>query len=222
MKYQVVESFSSVKGEGVKAGELAYFVRFAGCNLNCSYCDTKWANTADVAFQWQTKEQIYENIKASGIKNVTLTGGEPLLQKGIEVLLDFLDQDDQIEVEIETNGSVDLAMFKKQAYKQIVFTMDYKLEGSQMEKHMYLPNLNALTKEDVVKFVVSTSKELEHVVRIIEEYALIEKCHILLSPVYGKIEPLEIVDFMKARQLNGVRVQLQMHKIIWNPEERGV
>ncbi|GAU76704.1 putative 7-carboxy-7-deazaguanine synthase QueE [Fusibacter sp. 3D3] len=222
MKYQVVESFSSINGEGLKAGELAYFIRFAGCNLNCSYCDTKWANAADVDFEWQTKAQIYKKIKAAGIKNVTLTGGEPLLQKGIKDLLSFLDQDEQIEVEIETNGSIDLALFKAQGYKRIAFTMDYKLEGSQMEAHMYLANFTALTKDDVLKFVISSPKELEQVAEIVRDYELIDRCHILLSPVYGKIEPLQIVDFMKAKQLNGVRVQLQLHKIIWNPDERGV
>jgi len=222
MKYKVVETFISINGEGMKAGELAYFIRFAGCNLNCSYCDTKWANVADVDFQWQTQEQIYEKIKATGIKNVTLTGGEPLLQNGMMALLSFLDQDDKIEIEIETNGSIDLALFKKQGYKHVSFTMDYKLAGSQMESQMVLPNLNVLTKEDVVKFVISNPNELEEVAKIIQDHELAERCHILLSPVYGKIEPLQIIDFMKAKRLNEVRVQLQLHKIIWHPDERGV
>lgn len=113
MNFKVVEKFISVNGEGLKAGELAVFIRFAGCNLNCSYCDTMWANEHDVEYELMNEYEIYEYIKGTGIRNVTLTGGEPLLQKGLEALLEILFDDKDIEVEIETNGSIDLEFCDK-------------------------------------------------------------------------------------------------------------
>lgn len=222
MKYKVVESFVSINGEGMKVGELAHFIRFAGCNLECSYCDTKWANEEDVDFVWMREEEIYRIIKKEGIKNITLTGGEPLLQDNIKELLAFLDKDETIEIEIETNGSIDLTPFKSQSFEHVSFTMDYKLEDSQMESRMFIGNLNQLSKKDIVKFVVSSEKELEKVYQIIDAYKLTEKCSVLLSPVYGLIEPERIVTFMKDKRMNGVKMQLQLHKIIWDPMERGV
>lgn len=86
-KYKVVERFVSINGEGQRAGELAVFIRFAGCNLNCSYCDTKWANAADVPYEELSAEELYDYIKRTEIKNVTLTGGEPLIAEDIDKLL---------------------------------------------------------------------------------------------------------------------------------------
>ena len=110
--YNVVEKFVSINGESKFAGQLAVFIRFRGCNLNCVYCDTKWANTADAPAEQMTKEEIYDYIKSTGVRNVTLTGGEPLLQKGIQELLEYLAKDKNIRIEIETNGSVDIKMIR--------------------------------------------------------------------------------------------------------------
>lgn len=85
MNYRVVEIFESINGEGKKAGQLAIFIRFQRCNLNCSYCDTRWANREDAPYVTMNEDEIYERVIASGIKNVTITGGEPLLQENIEV-----------------------------------------------------------------------------------------------------------------------------------------
>lgn len=90
MKYKVVEKFVSINGEGTCAGQLAVFIRFQGCNLNCSFCDTKWANEQDAPFTWMTEQEIYEYIKETGVVNVTLTGGEPLKREGISALLELL------------------------------------------------------------------------------------------------------------------------------------
>ena len=79
--YKVVEIFSSINGEGTRAGQLAVFIRMQGCNLNCAYCDTKWANEADARFRWTSTEEIVELLRTMEIKNVTITGGEPLLQR---------------------------------------------------------------------------------------------------------------------------------------------
>lgn len=225
--FHVAELFSSINGEGIKAGQLAVFVRFAGCNLNCSYCDTVWANQKDTPYTLMGEQDILRYIQAAGIQNVTLTGGEPLLREGMEELLRALLSDKSLSVEIETNGSIRLDKVQKlagqeEALGRLSFTMDYKLPQSGMESAMCLENMEILQQKDTVKFVCSDRRDLEKAEEIICFYGLTERCHVYLSPVFGKIAPADIVEFMKDRKLNGVNLQLQLHKFIWNPEERGV
>ena len=220
MSFKVVEIFESINGEGMRAGELAVFVRMKGCNLSCNYCDTMWANESDCEFEEMTADQIVERVKESGIKNVTLTGGEPLLQKDADKLLELFSNEKDIRVEIETNGSVNLSPFLK--YENTSFTMDYKLPDSDMEKYMDLENFKILRKKDTLKFVASSVNDLKKAKEIIEKYDLVGRVNIIFSPVFGKIELTDIVDFLKCNKLNDVRMQLQMHKFIWAPEERGV
>ncbi len=220
-EFRVVEKFVSINGEGTKAGQLAVFVRFAGCNLNCSYCDTKWANRADVEYEPMNEFEIYDYIKTTGVKNVTLTGGEPLLQDGIEKLLKILSSDKNIRVEIETNGSVYIGQYRDIS-DNMMFTVDYKLAGSGMESRMCLDNFEEIALTDTVKFVVSDMDDLARANDIIKEYALADRCHVYISPVFGQIEPEDIVNFMIENKLNDVNLQLQMHKIIWDPDKRGV
>ena len=218
---KVVEKFVSINGEGSKAGQLAVFIRFAGCNLDCVYCDTKWANEKDVSYSEMSKEEIYEYIKNTDVKNITVTGGEPLLQDGIYEFLEYLSLDKELSVEIETNGSVDISLFKK-IDNTPSFTMDYKLDYSKMEKKMFLDNLKKLDKRDVIKFVSGSQKDLEILKNIVEKYNLIERTKVYVSPVFGAIEPSVIVDWMIDNNLNGMNLQIQMHKIIWDPEKKGV
>lgn len=220
MKYEIAEIFQSINGEGMKAGELAAFIRLKGCNLHCSYCDTMWANTADAPYTEMDEDEIISNVKQYHIKNVTVTGGEPLFRKGIGKLLKRLVKEGFL-VEVETNGSVSLREFSPIS-PNISFTMDYKLPDSGMEENMCIGNFALLTKKDTVKFVVSGKKDLERAYEITEQYSLEEKCHVLLSPAFGEIEPEEIIDFMKARHWIGARLQIQMHKVIWDPKKRGV
>lgn len=220
-KFQVVETFVSINGEGRRAGELAVFIRFKGCNLNCSYCDTKWANEQDAAYRWMSEEDIYEYVKQTGVRNVTLTGGEPLLRPEMDTLLTKLLGDSRLRVEIETNGSVDLTPFAKLPFRPS-FTMDYKLAGSGMEDKMNRKNFSLLTPKDTVKFVVGSRQDLEKSAQVIEEEKLLGRTAIYFSPVFGKIEPEEIVNFLMERKLNDVRVQLQLHKFIWDPDRKGV
>lgn len=219
--YRVVEKFISINGESLKAGELSCFIRFAGCNLNCGYCDTKWANEKNVSYQTMTEQEIYGYIKDMGITNVTLTGGEPLLQDHIEELLRLLAADPVLSVEIETNGSIPLAPYINIS-DRIVFTMDYKSPSSGMEDHMCLENFGLLRKQDVVKFVVLDRNDLNKMKEIIEIYDLTERLTVYVSAVFGKIKPEEIVSYMTEYRLNKVRLQLQMHKYIWEPDRRGV
>lgn len=219
--YKVVETFLSINGEGTKAGQLAFFIRFAGCNLACEYCDTKWANAPDVAYTEMSAETLYECVKKSGSSNVTITGGEPLLQKNIGDLLALLCRDPMLYVEVETNGSIPLGTFLS-IPERPSFTMDYKLSKSGMEDRMCLENLPLLTKKDTVKFVCGCREDLDRACEITREYHLVDSTNVYLSPVFGAIEPSEMVEYMKENKLLGVTLQLQMHKVIWDPNERGV
>ncbi len=221
MVYKVVETFISINGEGQHAGELALFIRFAGCNLNCNYCDTRWANQPDVVYQEMTETEIKALVTDSGVRNVTLTGGEPLLQPGMYQLLETMGSLPDIRIEIETNGSVDIEPYMT-LIRRPAFTLDYKLPGSGMEAGMNMENYRYLTKEDTVKFVISDKTDLMRAREIIEQYQLEGRCGIYYSPVFGRIRPAEIVDDMIEHRLNGVHMQLQMHKFIWDPEQRGV
>lgn len=217
---RVVEKFISINGEGTRAGELAVFVRFQGCNLNCSYCDTAWANEPGQPYTQESPEEICRFIVSTGVRNVTLTGGEPLLQEEMQRLLSLLSGQDGVRLEIETNGSVSLRPYCEDA--RPAFTMDYKLPSSGFEGQMNCENFSLLQASDTVKFVVGTNEDLGRALEIIREYDLTRQCHVYLSPVFGKIEPEQIVDFMKEHMLNDVRIQLQLHKLIWDPEKRGV
>lgn len=219
--YNVAETFLSINGEGTRAGQLAFFIRFTGCNLSCSYCDTQWASAPDAPCTPMTEEEIYIAIKESGTSNVTITGGEPLLQEDVHSLLAFLCRDPQLYVEVETNGSIPLHPFRD-IPERPSFTMDYKLPGSGMEQAMCLENFSILSRKDTVKFVCGSRDDLIRAKEIMDEYGLIDRTHVYLSPVFGRIEPAEMVEFMKQHRLNGVNLQLQMHKFIWDPNAKGV
>ncbi|MDE6540298.1 MAG: putative 7-carboxy-7-deazaguanine synthase QueE [Ruminococcus sp.] len=218
--FPVAEKFVSINGEGKRAGELAVFIRFRGCNLKCSYCDTMWANSGNCSAEMMSVEDIVEYINEEGVTNVTLTGGEPLLQKNINVLVESLMKNNH-NVEIETNGSISIKELSQRSYRPD-FTIDYKLPSSDMENFMLTENYDYLTKSDVVKFVAGSLVDLKKTAEIIEKFSLTEKCLVYISPVFNKINPDGIVEFMKLKHLNKVRLQLQLHKFIWNPDERGV
>lgn len=217
---KVAETFFSINGEGPRAGELAVFVRFQGCNLRCSYCDTRWANEPDCPTEDRTPEEITRQILDSGIRNVTLTGGEPLLQPDMPRLLALLTRQPSLRVEIETNGAVDLAPFC--GPDRPVFTMDYKLPSSGCESAMRTENFAWLAAEDTVKFVCGSRADLDRAAELIQSHRLCRRCHVYLSPVFGAIAPADMVDYLLSHRLNDVRLQLQMHKFIWDPDKRGV
>lgn len=214
----VNEIFGSIDGEGIRAGELASFVRLAGCNLMCSYCDTKYALEKNAGTEMSVSD-IVKKLDEIGIKNVTLTGGEPLKHENIDLLINSLISSNY-KVNIETNGSVDIEKY----LGRCLITMDYKCPSSNMEQAMNLDNLEKLEENDVLKFVVNEI-DLETVKKILKNYNI--KSYVYISPIYQKIELPKIVDFMKKCNLEGVdmskvRMQIQMHKVIWNPDMRGV
>lgn len=216
----VVEKFISINGEGAHAGELAVFIRFRSCNLSCSYCDTCWANTENAPAEYESVEELAAWVAETEVRNVTLTGGEPLLQKECGALAELLIKNG-CRVEIETNGSISLERLASAEYRPI-FTMDYKLPSSGMEEFMCIDNFRLLGCHDTVKFVSGSIADLEKAAELIDKYRLTQRCHVYISPVFGEIDPVDIVEFMEEHKMNGVRLQLQLHKFIWEPTRRGV
>ena len=225
--YKVAEKFVSINGESRLAGELAVFIRLLGCNLNCTYCDTAWAIPGDGPCELMNLDEIIEYVEGTGVKNVTITGGEPLLQPGLENLIQELISRNH-KVEIETNGAISIKGLREIAdnyslTSQLSVTLDYKCPISGMEEFMLPENYDYLRKYDTVKFVVGDRTDLERAKKIIERYRLVEReIAVYLSPVFGSIASAEIVEYMIEHKMNGVRNQLQQHKFIWDPDKRGV
>ena len=217
--YKVNEIFLSIDGEGVRTGLPTVFIRLYGCNLKCSYCDTRYS-CENSEYKLMPLMDILEQVLSYGVPRVTLTGGEPLIHEGVKDLINSLVVNG-IEVNIETNGAVDLEDFWEYKYNsKVIFTMDYKCASSGMEDKMKLWNLKLLQPKDVIKFVVSNYNELEKMEYILKESEC--KARPYVSPVFDKIEPKELVEYILDNKLNNVKVQVQLHKIIWNPNMRGV
>ena len=217
--YKVNEIFLSIDGEGYRTGLPVVFIRLYGCNLNCSYCDTRYS-CEQQEYKEMSLYDILAQVLSYEVPRVTLTGGEPLIHPGVKDLITSLVAND-IEVNIETNGAVDLDEFIEFKYNsKVVFTMDYKCKSSGMEEKMILSNLVFLQPKDVIKFVVSNYNEMEEMEYILEASKC--KAQAYVSPVFGAIEPKELVEYILDNKLNNVKVQVQLHKIIWEPTKRGV
>lgn len=215
----VVEIFDSIDGEGKRAGQLTTFIRFGTCNLRCNWCDTPYAQTNE-----ETREMSVAEIMAHSLyRNITLTGGEPLIQEGINDLIGHLLYAGH-NVNIETNGSVDIMPFYKKQPNRLLsnlfFTMDYKLPSSGMMDKMLGSNIEKLAQDDIIKFVVEDENDL-HTALAVNDFNTI-RAKKYLSPVFGKITPVEIVDFMKEHKMEDWILQLQLHKLIWDMKKRGV
>lgn len=217
MTIPIIEIFNSIEGEGIRAGKLCTFIRVAGCNLRCSFCDTTYSYEGGVQ---QTVEQILDQVKQLECPLITVTGGEPLLQK--EVVNELIPQLLKLKynVNIETNGSIDIETIDYRFDPNLMFTVDWKSPSSGMSDKMNSNNLKATHIKDVLKFVVGSQEDLEAMLSVINDNNI--KAQIFVSPVFGKIQMSNIVKFMQDNKLNNVRLQCQLHKIIWNPEKRGV
>lgn len=231
---QINEIFSSIDGEGIRTGCPVTFIRSFGCNLRCSYCDTMYAvqpeNEEDLAnaFTVMTVEEIVAKCEELGNYRITFTGGEPLIQKDAPELVAAL-LEKGFEVNIETNGAVNLKEFNDQLVDvltddslldDLIYTLDYKCPTSGMEDKMIMENIDYLNDTDVLKFVVGSQEDLDSMKRVVDQYT--PECYIFVSPVFGNIEPSAIVDYVLENNMQNVRVQLQLHKIIWDPATRGV
>lgn len=209
---KVNEIFLSVQGEGLSAGYPTVFVRLTGCNLRCSYCDTTYSYDEGADME---VADVLEEVASFGYKRVCLTGGEPLLQEeGVKELLEGLSD---YEVSIETNGSVDLSKF--QMAEKHRFTMDIKTPSSDQSELNYLDNFKALKDRDEIKAVIGSRDDYLWALKIIDEYYI--RGNITFSPMFGMIEPEEIINWI-LEDKRDIRFQIQIHKVIWSPEERGV
>lgn len=219
----VMEIFHSIDGEGIRAGELTTFIRLAGCNLACKYCDTAYSiNPKREAFM---KMEVVDIVDKVLYRNVTITGGEPLLQSEVYSLCIALSEKG-ISVNVETNGTI-VPPAVPNIKADTFFTVDYKTGCSGYEDKMTARVFQRLGKRDVIKCVVASRKDLENALKNLKTWLpnLGEKNSpwVYFSPVFGKIQPHEIVDFMHMNFLAGkFRVQLQLHKIIWDPSARKV
>ena len=237
---KVVEIFNSIDGEGKRTGELTTFIRLWGCNLRCRYCDTKYSyedEKSEMQYKEMSITEIINECKKYSTKNITVTGGEPLIHLDIQYLLRALSEAGY-NVNVETNGSISIKRYYNEdgshasGYENVWFTVDYKTSASDMSDKMDLDNFNVLDKNyrDVVyKFVVGSTEDLNTAKNIINQYIITKRDNnnlVYLSPVFGEIEPKEIVEFMQSNDMfdsrTPIRVQVQLHKIIWPPEQRGV
>ena len=219
---KIVEIFSSIDGEGIRTGQLCTFIRTYGCNLRCSYCDSMYALEGN---EWQEMSipEIINVCKTYGNRCITLTGGEPLIHKDVHNLINTL-ADEGFEVNIETNGSVDISKFMESS-TSVFFTLDYKTPYSQEESKMFMDNFYKYVRhKDVVKFVCGTEDDLNKMKEVVfnMKTTLTTLPHIFVSPVFGQIEPVTIVDYLKKYNLQDVRMQLQLHKFIWPVDMKGV
>lgn len=210
---KISEIFLSINGEGKFAGAPTIFVRVHGCNLRCSYCDSMYA-VEGTDYTDMTVDDILEEVKLLSCNRVTLTGGEPLLQKDAIDLINVLIFN-RYEVEIETNGAVDILNY---VGSNTTITMDWKCPSSGMVDRMNQRNLAMLRSSDVLKFVVGSLEDLHEMKRVSKQ----TQAQIFVSPVFGNIEPKDIVQYVLDNELYNVRVQLQLHKYIWDPDMKGV
>lgn len=221
---KVLEIFHSIDGEGTRAGELTTFIRLAGCNLHCRYCDTAYSINPK---EWK-EMSVEEVISKVQYRNVTVTGGEPLLQEDAWILCKSLAEQGH-SVNIETNGTIVPPVKPRGLEESIFFTIDYKCGASGHEKDMNPEAFKNLKYNDVIKCVVGSVEDMESALANLQKWNPIlfrqywAPPWVYFSPVFGKIEPAEIVEFMKQNNLEGkCRVQLQLHKFIWDPNRKEV
>ena len=213
MSLKVNEIYLSIQGESTHSGRPCILIRLTYCNHRCTYCDTAYAfyKGKDMAIS-----EIMSEIKQWNCHLVEVTGGEPLFQdECIKLLNEILKEN--YEVMLETGGS--LPIYK--VPEEIIKIVDFKCPSSGMKKHNLWSIVNDLMAHDEVKFVIGNREDYEWAKDKIEVYQLSEKCTILLSPTFNKIDPDMIVEWILEDSLP-VRFQMQIHKFIWEPESTGV
>jgi 7-carboxy-7-deazaguanine synthase len=211
---RINEIYYSIQGESTWVGWPCVFVRLTFCNLRCNYCDTEYA------FYEGTDRGLNEILDAVAkfrCRLVQITGGEPLLQKNVLPLMSML-CDSGYTVLLETSGAHDISKVDPRVHR----IMDLKTPGSgEVDKNLW-SNIAHLTARDEVKFVIGSHEDYQWSQEKVQQYDLSSRCHaVLFSPIFGRIDPRQIVEWILADNLN-VRFQLQMHKFIWSPTQRGV
>lgn len=210
---RVTEIFHSIQGESSYVGQPCVFVRLTGCPLRCTWCDTEYAFYGG---KEQSLKDILSQVEAYGCELVEVTGGEPLAQPDAVPLISALCERGH-RVLVETSGAIDIAPIDNRAH----VILDVKCPGSGMAGRMYWPNLDRLTMKDEAKFVLADRTDYEWARDILAQHALPGRCTVLMSPVFGALDPRQLAEWVLADRLP-VRLQIQLHKLIWTPDMRGV
>ncbi len=214
MNLIVNEIFHSIQGESVHAGLPCVFVRLTGCNLRCRYCDTRYAFYEG---QSMPTGRIVDTVEAFGCHLVEITGGEPLLQEGTPELVQAL-INDGLTILVETNGSLDIDRVDRRCSR----IMDIKCPSSGEQARNDPANLNRLTPHDQVKFVVGDYDDFLFASRLLDD---LQKAlpfdRILFSTVSGRVPPAQLARWMVDARIEA-RLQIQLHKVIWPEQDRGV
>jgi 7-carboxy-7-deazaguanine synthase len=210
----VNEIYQSIQGESSWAGWPCTFVRLTACDLRCSYCDTEYAFYEG---KKRPLEQVISEVLTFDCPMVEVTGGEPLLQKNVLPLMTTL-CDAGKTVLIETSGAHDISKIDPRVHR----IMDLKTPGSGECARNLMENIPHLAKRDEVKFVIGSREDYEWSREMVREHNLPSRVNcVLFSPIFGRIDPRQIVEWILEDKLP-VRFQLQMHKFIWEPRARGV
>lgn len=215
MAFSVTEIFHSIQGESTRAGRPCVFVRFAGCDLRCTWCDTTYAFGRGTRMELA---EIVAEVARHPTRYVTLTGGEPLLQRELPTLARSL-LDRGYEVAVETHGQADWSRLPP----EVVKVVDVKPPGSgEVAGAADLERLKTLGPADELKFVIASEEDFRWSCEVIRRYGL-EGRHaaLLFSPVHGRVDPKDLAAWLLASGIDA-RLQVQLHKWIWGPEARGV
>ena len=213
MTLKINEIYFSIQGESSYSGLPCVFIRLTYCNLRCSYCDTEYA-----FYEGKDMEinQILKEVNSYKCNLVEITGGEPLLQKNCIKLIDELEKNNK-KVLIETGGSLSIKNISKKSH----IILDLKCPSSNMENKNLWENLDYIKNTDEIKFVVGNKADYDWSKKIIKKYNLENKCLLLMSPVYDKIDKEKIINWILKDNLN-IRFQIQLHKEIWDKDKKGV
>lgn len=220
-KILVNEIFESIDGEGYHAGFPTVFFRVVGCNLRCSWCDSKYTFEAEKESEWMSVKEAVDAVDAFELDHITITGGEPLLEENKEWMTEFIRVLllSGYEVDVETNGSIDYSYWKEMfGVNNFVIIADWKAPSSKMNKFMLESNLAVLGEGDIIKIVV-TDSDFEEVEKILASNT---EATVYISPVFGQVTMEKIPEFVLQHKHSNIRCQIQMHKVFWNPDKRGV
>lgn len=210
---KINEIFKSIQGETTYQGLPSLFIRTTGCNLRCNWCDTVYAYDEGIDYP---VEDLLKIVDKYNCKHVVITGGEPLIQEETPLLVSKL-LGKGYTVLLETNGSMDLSLLHPDTVK----ILDIKCPGSGMSDKMLWDNMDYLSLKDEVKFVISDYGDYTWAKAVVDRFGLSEKCKVLLSPVFQTLSPQDLAQWIIYDNLP-FRLQLQIHKYIWNKEQRGI
>jgi 7-carboxy-7-deazaguanine synthase len=223
IRLPMVEIFETVEGEGTRAGFPTVFVRLFGCNLRCTWCDTKYSYPPEEADSVMSIGEIVDEVNNYHSRHICLTGGEPLLygEKSLALIHALLELEHVVDLHVETNGAIDLTMFLEGvASPKVRYIMDFKLPDSGEMDKMIVANLSKLRQQDELKFVIGSDEDFRIAVEVLERYPT--KALPMFSPVWETMPPRKLVELMLEHGLSHVKLNMQLHKIIWDPAMRGV